>query len=403
MPSVELVIAGFLGIALAASVLSRRMKTPYTVILVVLGVLLASLSLSQYLGVDLLYDRLVGGGLFVGLVLPALLFEAMMNLDAFEFRRFARPSLLLATAGTVIATLVVGILLVFTGVLPPYPAFLFAALISPTDTATVLEIFRRTRVPPGLSTLMETEAAFNDATGVVVFTILLTSFAAVGQSLFAGLGLFTFVLGGGVLVGLGIGWGARQITRIASDPLSQVILTVAAVYGSYALAVALGVSGLVAVAVTGIYFGNAEIKGPVPGATADTLRSFWAVLVFVANSTAFLFVGLSTDISALLAAAIPIATAFVAVMASRFLSVFPILSLERRGGLDFPPKWINVAVLGGMRGALSIVLAATLPASVQGRGLIATMTLGVAFGSIIVQGFLLDRYTRRAFEDKVIE
>ncbi|MDV3293705.1 MAG: sodium:proton antiporter [Nitrososphaerales archaeon] len=397
MPSAELVITAFLGIALAASLVSRRTHTPYTVVLVIIGLLLAASSVSQYLGVDLLYDRFVGGGLFVGLVLPALLFETMMNLDAFEFRRVLRPALLLATVGTLIATLVVGYIMFLAAVLSLFSAFLFAALIAPTDTATVLEVFRRMSVPRSLSTMLETEAAFNDATGVVVFTVILTSFSALGQSFFPALGQFIYVLGGGVIVGLAVAYGARMLSKLASEPLPQIMLTVAAVYGSFALASALGVSGLIAVALTGLYFGNATMRGRLPGPTADEVRSFWVILAFVANTLAFLFVGLSTNVVALLGGLIPIGLAFVAVMASRFASVYPLMTLERRAGFDFPRKWINVATLAGMRGALSIVLVASLPDTVAGRDMMVTMTLGVAFVSIVVQGFLLDRYVGRAF------
>ncbi|MDV3243889.1 MAG: sodium:proton antiporter [Nitrososphaerales archaeon] len=395
----ELIITGFLGIALAASIISRRTRAPYTVVLVITGLILAASSASQYLGVNLLYDRFVGGGLFVGLVLPALLFESMMSMDDYEFRRALRPSLLLATVGTLIATVVVGVLLFLSSILSLYSAFLFAALIAPTDVATVLEVFRRTKVPKRLSTLMETEAVFNDATGLAIFTVILASFTALGQSFIPALGQFTYVFGGGVLVGLAVSYGARLLTRIASDPLSMIMLTVAAVYGSFALAASLNASGLIAVAVTGIYFGNAAMKGMATGAAAELVRGFWAILAFVANTSAFLFVGLSTDVGALLGGLIPITLAFAAVMAARFASVYPILKLERRAGFEIPPKWINVATIGGMRGALSIVLVASLPATVPERGLMATMTLGVAFASIILQSFLLSRYTRRAFSN----
>jgi len=396
VPSAELVITGFLGIALAASIISRKTRTPYTIVLVIIGLVLAASSASQYLGVDLLYDRLVGGGLFVGLVLPALLFESMMNIDAKEFREALRPALLLATAGVVIATVVVGVLLSVFSPLSPYSSFLFAALIAPTDVATVLEVFRRTRVPKALSTLMETEASFNDATGVALFTIILTSFSALGQGYVTAVGQFTVVFGGGIIVGLAVASGARQLTRLAVDPLAQIVLTVAAVYGSYALATALNVSGLIAVAITGLYFGNATMKAMLPGVSAEMLRSFWVILAFVANTLAFLFVGLSTNAVNLSGGLWSIALAYAAVMASRLASVYPIMAVEVRR-VRFPRRWTSVATIGGMRGALSIVLAASLPESVPDRSLMATMAFGVAFISILVQGPLLDWYTKRAF------
>ena len=124
---------------------------------------------------NLLYESLIGGGFFVGLVLPPLLFETTMNIRFEEFRAVARPALRLATVGVVISTAVGGLFLWQIVQLPLLPSFLFASIIAPTDTATVLEIFRRAKLPRRLSTLMETEAVFNDATGITIFTILLTS------------------------------------------------------------------------------------------------------------------------------------------------------------------------------------------------------------------------------------
>ncbi len=99
------VIVAFVGLALLASVISSKTKTPYTLLLVLLGMILATSSVSSILGVDLIYEQLVGGGLFVVLVLPPLLFETMINIRAEAFTSVSRPALLLATLGVVVATL----------------------------------------------------------------------------------------------------------------------------------------------------------------------------------------------------------------------------------------------------------------------------------------------------------
>ncbi len=185
MPSLELVVAGFLAVALAASIISSKAKAPYTLVLVFFGLIIASSSLSTLLNVNFLYDRLIGGGLFVGLVLPPLLFETTMSIRYEEFRSVARPALRLATIGVVIATLAGGLFLWLIAQLPFPTSFVFAAIISPTDTATVLEIFRRAHLPRKLTTLMETEAVFNDATGITIFTIITTSLGVTTLNLYA--------------------------------------------------------------------------------------------------------------------------------------------------------------------------------------------------------------------------
>ncbi len=286
MASFEFVITAFLAIALTASIISSRTRAPYTIILVLFGVAIAGSSLSSILSVNLLYDSLIGGGLFVGLVLPPLLFETMMNIRYEEFRAVFTPAIRLATIGVVIATIVGGLLL----------------------------------------------------------------------------------------------W---QI----------------------AAAEALGVSGLVAVSVAGLYYGNTTIRTWVRPQTTRTVRNFWRIMTFIANSLAFLYIGLSTNLASIRADLVPIGIAFSAVIIARLSTVYSLLGISHVDGEPIPRSWKNVAFLGGMRGALSIALVASLkscaPTPVAGcvpqLDLITSMVLGVAFLSIILQGFLLSRYIRKNF------
>jgi len=400
LPSFEIILSAFLAISLTATIISSKARAPYTIILVLFGVAIAASSLSSVLGVSLLYDSLVGGGLFVGLVLPPLLFETTMNIRFEEFRAVARPALRLATVGVVIATVVGGIFLWQIIQLPLLPSFLFASIIAPTDTATVLEIFRRAKLPRKLSTLMETEAVFNDATGITIFTILLTSLD-VRLSLIDAAVSFALIFGGGVIVGLLVALGAHLLSRLVTDPMSETMITITTVYGSYTVASALGFSGIVAVAIAGLYYGNSTVRTWVLPQTTRTVRNFWRITAFIANSLAFLYIGLSTDLARIRADLLPIGLAFTAVTIARFSSVYPLLGTSKINGEPIPRSWKNVAMLGGMRGALSIALVASLPATIPSRDVITSMVLGVAFISIILQGPMLSSYVRRKFPRKV--
>jgi CPA1 family monovalent cation:H+ antiporter len=397
--STELLLSAFLAISLLASVISKKTRTPYTILLVLIGVVVAATSNPALSSVSQALQTLTQGGLFAGLILPPLLFESMMSIRTEEFRAVSRPALLLATGGVVIATVVVGLILLGYAGLPAYSAFLFAALIAPTDVATVLEIFRRSAVPARLATLMETESVFNDATGITLLGIILTGFQAStsGLVLLSAVGEFAFVFGGGVLVGLSIAWGARQLQRVTQDSISQIVLTMTAVYGSYGLASALGVSGLIAVAVTGLLYGNTVLFHIEHKDVERETRDFWNVLAFIANTVAFLFIGISTNIFSLAGNLGVILTAYAVVVMSRIASVYPILILPGIMEPGVPWSWRNVAMLGGTRGALSIALVASLPSSLPGYSTLVNMTFGVAVISILVQGPLLSAYVGRAF------
>lgn len=392
----EVLITLFLAVMLLAFIVSQELKLPYTLALVFIGIILAAFSISSVAGFNVAYNELVTGGLFVGLILPPLLFESMMDINGSEFRAVARSALSLATVGVVIATLVTGLFLWKVLGFAFYPSFLFASLISPTDTATVLEVFKRVRVPHRLATMMETESAFNDATGITLFVFFLTSMTASNLSLSSAVLDFVWILFGGVLVGLMVAVASGLLLRLLDDPIAESVLTLAAVYGSYSISTAIGVSGLVAVSVTGITYGviwaNDESRRH-----RDILRNFWRILAFIANSVAFLTIGLATDLAHIITFIVPIMIAFSVVLVSRFISVYSILGLVKIQRTKVPNSWKVVATLGGVRGAVSVVLAASLPLTLNGVDLINTVVLGVAFISIVLQGYLLSRYAKGKF------
>jgi len=416
---VELIVTTFLAIIFLALLISTKAKIPYTIILVLFGVLIVFLSDKLFLGSGLLGSTIFAirsditglssgqnGGLFVGLVVPPLIFEAMTHVSSDDLREVIRPSFVLATVGVVIATVVGGLLLWWIVGLPFFISFLFAAVISPTDTATVLELFRRLSVPSRLSALLDTEAAFNDATGIVIFTIILSTALSLRLPLFSSALNFTIIFGGGIAIGLVLALAAELLTSIMNDRLAEVILTIFVVYGSYVLASEVGASGLIAVTVVGLYFGNYTIKSAIRPANREAIRVVWEVAAFIGNSVAFLFIGLRTDVLRLYQSTELIGVAFIAIFVARASTVYPILTIfdriRRKAGNGFPLSWRNVAMLGGVRGALSIALSA----SISGSGLVSsadsdivtTMVLGVAFISILFQTSVLSRYIRRVFK-----
>jgi monovalent cation:H+ antiporter, CPA1 family len=405
-------VTAFLTITFLAALLANRLKIPYTLILILSGIAITVIAFvfASQGGSDFsaqlrqIYNQLLsggGGGLFVGLVVPPLIFEAMIHLRASDLKAVIKPSLALATIGVLIATVVGGLILWKLVGLSPYVSFLFAALIAPTDTVTVLEVFRRVKVPSKLSTLLDTEAAFNDATGIVLFTIILSSISLGLQdfSLPQILLSFSFTLGAGVLIGLFVAFIGEVLSSLIEDRVAETILAIAVVYGSYALASGIGASGLIAVAVAGLYFGNYTLRSAMEPGTRETVTSFWAIAAFLGNSVAFLFIGFQTNIITLSQSILLIAAAFAAVSVARAATVYPILRAFNKFGNKISTIWCNIAMLGGVRGALSIALAATITTSaVISLGDIQninTMVLGVAFISIVVQVPLLFRYVRK--------
>ena len=416
MASIELIIALFLLLAFLAALISMRLKTPYTLFLVVAGVLITVVvALLASKGSPIqglmqgiisqtqsIYNQLIQGGqggLYVGLIVPPLIFAAMIHIRGSDLKSVIKPSLTLATIGVLVATLVTGLILWKVVDLSIYVSFLFAALIAPTDVVTVLEVFRHVKVPSKLSTLLDTEATFNDATAIIVFTIILSSIGMQKINVFSSLLSFGFTLGAGILIGLSIAFAGEVLSSLIEDRIAETILTIAVVYGAYAVAVGIGASGLIAVAVAGLYFGNYTIRTAMEPATREAVEIFWQIAAFIGNSIAFLLIGFQAGIVTFPQSIFIIIIAYAAVVVSRAATVYPILAFFRRISGKMTMAWSNIAMLGGVRGALSIALAATITASAvistTDLHTINTMVFGVAFISIVVQVPLLFRYAKR--------
>lgn len=430
----------FLAMIFAAAVISSRSKIPHTMILVGFGIAISFFDFAGLTIIDIKQFR-IDPKLIINFIIPPLIFEAMMKVSYKEFKAIRISALLLATIGVVVAMLVAGLLLTYIAGLAFSVAFTFAALIAPTDPAIVIEIFKRVKVPKQLSTLMEFEASFNDATGLIVFSsVTALTFAAATVSNISSNNSnilsspassstttptitnsnttdnsslnnlyfinqtehFAIVFLGGAVIGLAIAAATHRLHALMNDPFSETALTVATVFGSVAAANSLGLSGLVAAAVAGLYFGNVTVKQEAYMSLKVRLSvfNFWETIAFFANSAVFLYLGVSMNIVSIGQNFLLIMLAFVTVLAARVASTYPILgAINRFTKEKIPMVWRHIVVLGGMRGALSIALVGSLPES-NLKNTIATITFGVVLSSLIAQYIGLTKYVKRVFSNR---
>ena len=411
----------FLAMVFAAALFSSKTKIPHTMILLGFGISISLLSLAGSDVVNFSQFK-INPNLVITFIIPPLIFEAMMKVDYKQFKAIRISALLLATIGVVLATLIGGFLLVYIAGLPFLVAFAFAALISPTDAAIVIEIFKRVKVPRVLSTLMESEAAFNDATGAIAFSSIIA--LAVGSSGYAIFGTansgfpsissdsinlsfvahaehFIILFFGGSAIGLGIAAATHRLHTLMNDPLSETSLTIATVFGSVVLANSLGVSGLAAVAVAGLYFGNVTIKkeATMSKSVRTFAFNFWEMIAFLASSAAFLYLGISMNLVDIAQHFPIIALSLIAVFGARAATTYPLLAATTRFAREkIPNTWKHIVLVGGMRGAISVALVASLPPS-DFKNILQTITFGVVLLSLIIQYVVLSRYVKRVFPD----
>jgi CPA1 family monovalent cation:H+ antiporter len=371
--------------ATTVAIAARRVKIPYTVGLVLAGLGLGATHLGEgmHLTKDLLYS----------VFLPGLVFEAAYHIEVSEFRENARAILALAVPGVIVAIGATATLLVtstsFTEVAGGFGwshALLFAALIAATDPIAVVALFKSLGAPPRLALLVEAESLVNDGTTIVLFTIVYAAVRGGGMSVGAGCLEFAEVVGFGCGVGAAVGFTASHLIRRIDDPMIEISLTTIAAYGSFAAAEELHFSGVIATVTAGMLCGNLGPWRDMSATTRIAVESFWEYLAFALNSLVFLLIGLEVQISHLLAEWRPIVLAFAAVLGGRALVVFLASALLRRTSEAIPWRWSLVLTWGGLRGALSMVLALAIDPEFPQREIIVTMTFGVVLLSIVLQG-----------------
>lgn len=338
--------------------------------------------------------------LLVGM-LGFLLFAGALEVDLNELLTRKWEVLLLATAGTALSAALIGAAAYGIASWLGLPVgflhcLLFGALISPTDPIAVLGILRASGVPKGLESLISGESLFNDGVGVVLFVTLL---GAVGGDAHASIGgsllFFLTEFGGGVVLGLILGWASFLLLWSIDDYHVEILITLALVTGGYALAAALHTSGPITMVVAGLLIGNHGRRFAMSEQTRQNLDTFWELVDQILNSLLFVLIGLEVLIVTLTAPLVAAGLlAVAAALVARFVSVgIPLSLLPTRR--EYGRRALSIMTWGGLRGGISVALALSLPRGDE-RDTIIAMTYIVVVFSILVQGLTVKRLSSPA-------
>jgi CPA1 family monovalent cation:H+ antiporter len=318
----------------------------------------------------------VSADVILAVFVPALIFEAALNLNLQALRAVALPVALLATVGVFMSIGLVGALCHVVIGLDWPSAILLGAILSPSDPIAVVAVVRRSGAPARLAALLEGESLFNDATGVTAFTAVLAAVAAGGAFSPAQAGSTFLLLSlGGIAVGAAIGLPAAALVRSTRVAPLEVAVTLVTAYGSYLLAARLGVSGVVAAATAGLTMARVATWGP------DTERS-WARIAIILNAILFTLIGVALPAAGVLSLAGSVATVFGILLVARVLPV-NLLALGQ------PRRWRLLVWWGGVRGALSVALALAATGGRHVDGAVPVMAYGVVALSLLVQGSIV--------------
>ncbi len=389
----ESVILLLFVVASVVAVIARRLNFPYTVALIAVGLMLSSLHLLHppHLTQELLY----------AVFLPPLIFEAAIHLKSSDMRKDLLPISVLVIPGVILSTLITAAVMIpvsihFTQIdTITWPlGILFGAAVAATDPVAVVSIFKQLGVPRRLRVLIESESLLNDGTSIVVFVLALQYIHGDISTFSETVNSFFGIVGFGLLVGTVVGLLSASVMHHIDDVMVTITISTVAAYGSFLIADRLGVSGVMSTVAAGLVVGNKGFSETFFPSIRISTEDFWEYIAFAMNSLIFLLMGFAINLDLLWELWPIVIIAYLSVLVARFLVVHVAWLLFYPSRLKIPYQWSIVLSWGGLRGALSMVLALSIPDSLAFKDVIVTLVFGVVLLSIFIQGLSMSPLIR---------
>ena len=378
------IFVALLAVASGVALLTRRLTAvPYSVALVILGVAVAALRPPV--------EATIEPDLILAVLLPALVFEAAYRTDIRILAANLPAVALLAIPGVLISAAAVALVLELLTGLPFGLAFLVGTMLAATDPAAILSVVGRLGVPRSLTTLVEAESLFNDGTGIVIFVLALQALdtGLDGGQIVVGLVVTTVVSSA---IGVGVGFVTSRLMAGIEDHLIELTLSMVAAYGSYLAAAQLGQSGLIATVACGLVLGTYGRRVGISRRAAEAIDTVWEFLAFLGTTLVFLLIGLAIGLPQLIASAGAAGAALVSLIVARAVVVYGLLGgaagiLTRIGWMRAVPRgWLHLVAWSGLRGAVSVALALSLPPGLPQRETLQGIVFGCVLFTLLLQG-----------------
>jgi len=379
---------GFLlFVSALVAMLSRRLRLPYTVGLVLagMGLYFAHVYIKWHLSKELIFS----------VFLPPLVFEAALFIHWDEFKRDLPVVGLLATVGVLVAAAVTAIGMYYGLDWDWGSAIVFGVLIAATDPVSVIATFKEAKVPGRLRLLIEAESLLNDGTAAVAFVTVLGILGGGHQDAWSVTGTLFVTIVGGVVVGGGVASALMMLAGRTPDYLVEITFTTLAAYGSFFIAEHFRLSGVLATLTAGLVVGNFRSSALITRAGRHALEPFWEYAAFVANSLIFLLIGAQEAQQHFKNLWAPVVLAIVLVTLGRAVAIYPLCAVFGCSRLKVALRQQHILFWGGLRGALALALALALPGDLPRHDDVVTLTFAVVAFSVFVQGLTITPLLRR--------
>jgi CPA1 family monovalent cation:H+ antiporter len=308
-----------LFVSAVVAMLTRRLRLPYTVGLVVagMGLYFFHVRMQLHLSKDLIFS----------VFLPPLVFEAALCIRWRDLRKDLPVVVLLATVGVVLAAAVTAVGMHYALNWEWGSATAFGVLIAATDPVSVVATFKEAGVTGRLRLLIESESLLNDGTAAVAFVTVLSILAGDHRDAASIVGALLLTIGGGALIGAMVGFGFMYLSGRTTDYLVEITFTTLAAYGSFFVAEHFQCSGVLAALTAGLVVGNYRPSGLISDAGRHAVETFWEYVAFLANSLVFILIGAQEAQQHFRGLWLPALVAIVLVTLGRAAAIYPLCAV----------------------------------------------------------------------------
>ncbi|GAB3942373.1 Na+/H+ antiporter [Spirosoma harenae] len=398
LETVLLLLIFVIGLALIA----RRLNLVFPIVLTVGGLVIGFIPGLPTVALDSSVVLLV--------FLPPILYSAAWYTNWSDFRRNLEPVVVLAL-GLVLATSI-GIAYVAQSAIPGFTlatGLLLGAIVSPSDAVAATAIMKTLAVPRKIVAILEGESLVNDATALVLFQLALATMNTGSFSLTDSIVDFIRLAGGGIAVGLAIGYLSFWLHKHGNlEPALETVLTFVTAYSAYIAAEHLHLSGVLSVVTAGLLLGHKQSSVHSPTTRMQAV-AVWDFVVVLLNGLIFILIGLQLPhvVASIKGQSIGQLVWFgllisVTAVVIRFLGIFlaDTVSNQARKTIHLPPvfpsyKHTTLLAYISMRGIVSLAAALSIPERLPnglpcpGRNLILFITFCVILFTLVGQGSLL--------------
>ncbi len=351
----------------------RKIPLPFTVLLLISGILLGLLNRfelfagwAETFSKSLEWAAHIDPHAILFIFLPILIFEAAYAMDLHTFKKTVINSVILAVPGIIFALVLSAGLAMLLNVLNIgllswkwNIALMFGAVISATDPVAVVALLKELGAGKKLGTLIEGESLLNDGTAIVIFMVFFTAITGTSSDLNSVVE-FGKVVFGGVLIGIIIaGIVMIWVKRVFNDVLVEISVIIAAAYMAFFVAEHfLHMSGVLALVSLGLVMAGVG-KTRISPKVEHFLHEFWELAAFLANVLIFIIVGVvvaqRTEFS--WNDILILGIFYIGIHIIRAIMIVLFYPLMKKFGYGLNKKEATVLWYGALRGAIGLALA----------------------------------------------